>query len=118
MDNPQAREQLYQRSSQTVVKVLGPATGFTSWGSDKKTEDLQESDWKFIRTLLQNSHRTGEVETLGGRTHTHIQTNVCTRTQEKGAGTPQETEPDSSVSVWETPAEAWVDSGLPLVKGN
>ena len=92
------------------MKVLGPATGFTSWGSDKKTEDLQESDWKFSRTLLQNSHRTGEIETLGGRTHTHthIHTNVCTRTQEKGAGTPQETEPDSSVSVWETTAEAWV----------
>ena len=37
---------------------------------------------------------------------------VCTRTQEKGAVTPQETEPDLAVSVQETPAEAWVGSGL------
>ena len=37
---------------------------------------------------------------------------VCTRTQEKGAVTPEETEPDLPVSVREAPAEAWVDSGL------
>ena len=53
------------------------------------------------------------------RAHTHTQTQTCVhQTQKKGAGTPQETEPDSSVSVWKTPAEAWVDCGLPLVKGN
>ena len=33
--------------------------------------------------------------------------------QEKGAVTPQETEPNMPVSVQESPAEAWVDSGLP-----
>ena len=32
--------------------------------------------------------------------------------QEKGAGTPQETEPDLPVNVWESLAEVWVDSGL------
>ena len=37
---------------------------------------------------------------------------VHTRTQEKGAVTPQETEPDFPVSVWESLAEAWVNSGL------
>ena len=37
----------------------------------------------------QNLHRTGK-QTLGG----HKQKLVCTRTQEKGAMTPQETEPD------------------------
>ena len=31
---------------------------------------------------------------------------------EKGAVTPQETEPDLSVSVQEFPAEAWGNSGL------
>ena len=33
---------------------------------------------------------------------------MCTRTQEKGAVTPQETEPDLPVSVRESPVEAWV----------
>ena len=47
-------------------------------------------------------------QTLGG----HKQNLVCTRTQEKGAVTPQETDPDLHVSVQESPAEAWVNSGL------
>ena len=33
---------------------------------------------------------------------------MCTRTQENGAVTPQETDPDLPVSVQESPAEAWV----------
>ena len=37
---------------------------------------------------------------------------MCTRTQEKGAVTPQETDPDLPRSVQESPAEAWVDGGL------
>ena len=36
---------------------------------------------------------------------------VLTRTQEKGAVTPQETDPDLPVSVQETPAEVWVTGG-------
>ena len=47
-------------------------------------------------------------QTLGG----HKQNLLCTRTQEKGAVTPQETDPDLPVSVQESPAEAWVNSGL------
>ena len=35
-----------------------------------------------------------------------------TRTQGKGAVTPQEIEPDLPVSVQEALAEAWVDGGL------
>ena len=60
---------------------------------------------KYDRSII--FHRTGK-QTLGG----HKQNLVCTRTQEKGAVTPQETEPDLPVSVQESPAEAWVDSGL------
>ena len=45
-------------------------------------------------------------QTLGG----HKQNLVHTRTQEKGAVTPQETDPDLSVSVQESPVE--VSSGL------
>ena len=37
---------------------------------------------------------------------------LCTRTQEKGAVTPQETEPDLPVSVQESSVEAWVGDGL------
>ena len=42
----------------------------------------------------------------------HKQNLVHTRTQEKGAVTPQETDPDLPVSVQESPVEAWVSSGL------
>ena len=45
---------------------------------------------------------------LGG----HKQNLMCTRAQEKGAVTPQETEPDLPVSVQESLVEAWVCSGL------
>ena len=40
-----------------------------------------------------------------------------TRTREKGVVTPQETEPDSPVSVQESLSEAWVNSGLLWVRG-
>ena len=41
-------------------------------------------------------------QTLAG----HKQNLVCTRTQEKGPVTPQEPDPDMSMSVLEFPAEA------------
>ena len=41
-----------------------------------------------------------------------LQNLVCTRTLEKGAVTPQETDPDLAVSVQESPVEAWVGGGL------
>ena len=47
-------------------------------------------------------------QTLGG----HKQSLVRTRTQEKGAVTPQETHPDLPVSVQESPAEAQAGGGL------
>ena len=37
---------------------------------------------------------------------------VRTRTQEKGAVTPQETDPDLRMSVQEYPVEVWVSGGL------
>ena len=48
-------------------------------------------------------------QTLGG----HKQNLVRTRTQEKGAVIPQETELGLAVNVQESLAEAWVDSCLP-----
>ena len=47
-------------------------------------------------------------QTLGG----HKQNLMPTRTQEKGAVIPQEIEPNLPVSVQESLAEAWVNSGL------
>ena len=38
-DNPQTGEQLYQRNSCTVAKVLGPTTDFPTWESGKGTEN-------------------------------------------------------------------------------
>ena len=55
----------------------------------------------------QNLHRTGK-QTLGW----HTQNLVHTRTQEKGAVTPQEPDPDLPVSVQESLEEAWVGGGL------
>ena len=53
-------------------------------------------------------------QTLGG----HKQNLVCTRTQEKGAVTSEETEPDLPMSVQEPLAEAWVSRGLPWDQGH
>ena len=47
-------------------------------------------------------------QTLGG----HKQNPVHTKTQEKGAVTPQEAEPGLPVSVQGSLAEAWVGGGL------
>ena len=43
---------------------------------------------------------------------------ACTRIQNKGAVTPQETEPDLPVSVQEALVEEWVNSGLPQGQGH
>ena len=53
-------------------------------------------------------------QTLGG----HKQNLMPTRTQEKGAVIPQEIEPNLPVSVQESLAEAWVNSGLLLGHGH
>ena len=42
----------------------------------------------------------------------HKQNLVCTKTQEKGAVTPQETDPDLPMSVQASLEEVWVSSGL------
>ena len=71
-----------------------------------------EFDLKARGIWLQNFHRTGETDSWRAQ-----QNFVCTRTQEKGAETPQKTEPDLPVNVQESPAQAWVDSDLPWGQG-
>ena len=61
---------------------------------------------------LQSLHKTGETDSGG-----HKQNLVCTRTQDKGAVVPQETDPDLPVSVQEPLVEAWVDGGLMQGRG-
>ena len=48
------------------------------------------------------------TQSLGG----HTQNLLCTKTQDKGAVIPQETDPNLPVSVQESPVEAWVSGGL------
>ena len=107
-DDPQTAEQLYQRNSQTVKKVLGPTIVFPTWGSSEGTENPQ-GIWLWRPVGFDYRTSTGLGKQMLGR---HKQNLVCTRTQEKGVASPQKTEPDLPVSGQESPAEAWVFSGL------
>ena len=58
-------------------------------------------------------HRAARTYTgLGNRLLEGTNRTLCTRTWEKGAVNPQETNPDLPVSVQESPAETWVHGGL------
>ena len=107
-DDPQTREQLYQRSSCTVTKILGLTTDFPTWGSSKGIENPKGIWlWRPVGFDYRTSTGLGK-QTLWG----HKQNLVYTRTQEKGSVTPQETQLELPVSVRESQAEVWVDSGL------
>ena len=58
------------------------------------------------------------TEDCGNRLLEGTNRTLYTRTQEKGAATPQETDPDLPVSVQESPAEAWVSGGLLQGRGH
>ena len=62
---------------------------------------------------MQNFHRTKITDSWRAQENL-----MCTRTEEKGAVTPEETELDFPVSVQESLAEVWVDSGLPQGQGH
>ena len=66
----------------------------------EKTRTLREFDYR-------TSMELGK-QTLGG----HKLILVHTKSQEKGAVSPQETESDLPMSVQESLAEAWVGTGL------
>ena len=88
-----------------------PAAG--DWG--QQTWVWHKASWR--RSTLtplqnhQNLHRTYCLhrETDSWRAQ---QNRFCTRTQEKGAVNPQETDPDMPMSVQKTPAEACVGGSL------
>ena len=113
-DDSQTGKHLYQRISHIVIKVLGPTADFPTWGSHKGTENPQRI-WLWMPVGFDYKPSTGlGKQTLGE----HKQNLVHTRTQEKRAVTPQQTEPDLPVSVRESLVEAWVDSGLPWGQGH
>ena len=109
----------WERSSCTVAKVLGSTTDFPTWILDfldpgKGLRIPRESDFEGQWDLITELPQDRRNKTLGG----HKQNLMHTRTQEKGAVTPQETEPDLPVSVWESPAEVWVNSELQWGQGH
>ena len=68
----------------------------------------------FWRRLQLTHHRATRTYTrLGKQTlRGHKQNLVCTRAQEKGAVTPEETDSDLPMSAQESQVEAWVDGSL------
>ena len=78
-------------------KMVGGAQSHLE-SSSMPTRDAQRAQTNLVHT----------------RTQQHKQKLVCTRTQEKGAVTPQETDPDLLWSVQDSVAEAWVGSDLLL----
>jgi len=69
-DNTQTAEQLYQRNSHTVKKVLGPTTDFPNWGSSKGTENLHRIKlWKPEGLDYRTCTGLGK-QTLGGHKKT------------------------------------------------
>ena len=64
-DNPQTAEQLYQRNSHTVKKVLGPTTDSPTWGWGKETENPQRIwRWRPVGFDYRTSTGLGK-QTLG-----------------------------------------------------
>ena len=62
-----------------------------------------------INPTIQLPELTQDWGIDSGRAQTNL---VRTRTQEKGAVTPQETDPDLPMSVQESLVEAWIGGGL------
>ena len=92
-DNPQTGEQLDQRSPHTITKVLGPTTDFPTWASGRGSEkSLGIWLWRPVGYGYRTFTGLGK-QTLGG----HKQNVVHTRTQQKGAVYPKETERDVHV---------------------
>ena len=90
----------------------GATRNFPTWGSCRGAKNPQRIYlWRPVGFDYRTSTGLGK-QTLGR----HKQNIVCTRTQEKRALIPQETEPDLPVSIWESLAEVWVHIGLPQAR--
>ena len=95
-------------------KYSWPHIRFPNLRNSKGLGIPRQSDFEGQQDLITELPQDWRKETLGR----HKQNLVCTRTQGKGAVTPQETEPDLLLSVWGSPAEVWDGSGLPWGQGH
>ena len=68
----QIGEQLYQRSSGTTAKVLGPTTDLPTWRSNKGTENPSEFDFEGERDFI-----TKCPQDWGNRDSWRAQTKYC-----------------------------------------
>ena len=106
-----------QRLSQNSVWV-SPVEVWVSSGLPQGQGLWVQQTWVWHKPSWRRSplthHRAARTYTgLGKQTLAgHKQNLVCTRTQEKGAVTPQETDADLPMSVQESPVKVRVDSGL------
>ena len=74
-DNPQTGEQLYQSSSYTVAKVLGPTTDSPTWGSSRATEN-PEGMWLWRPEGFDYRTSTGlGKQTIGGHKQLNLNLN-------------------------------------------
>ena len=80
-------------------------SGFTAWGSNKGTDLEGQGD--LITGLPQD---WGKQRLQPWRAQQNL---ACTKTQRKGAVTPQETEPKPPTSVGGSPVEMWLGKGIP-----
>ena len=98
------------------MKVLNFMSGFPAWGSNQRTGNPQGIwTWRPGGFNYRTSTGLGKTDfTLRG----HKQSLVCTKTQGKGAVTPQETGPKLPAGVEESPVEAWVGRGSPQDVGD
>ena len=108
--DPQTREQLYQRSSCTVAKVLGPTTDFPTWGPGKGPENPQ-GIWLWRSVGFDDRNSTG----LGKQRLLEDTNKIlwASGPRRRGQWSSQETEPDLHMSVRKSLGEAWVNNGLP-----
>ena len=88
-------------SSRSQIRLPNLEIWQSHWGS------LGHLTLKGRGIWLQNFHNTGENRHGG-----HKQNLVSITTQGKGVVTPRKAERDLPVSIWESPAEAWVRSSL------
>ena len=102
LEDDGVREALALPQSPGPQQAPHPGDQATGWTAPRESDF--DSPWQLITELPQD----------WGPDSWRAQTKPCAhKDPEKGAVTPQETEPDLPVSVQESPTEAWVDNGLP-----
>ena len=105
---PCAHQETPQRLSQTCLWV-SPVEVWVSSGLLQGQGLWVQQSWVWHKPFWRRLPLTPPSELTGlGK-----QNLVHTKTQEKGAVTPQDTDPDLPVSVQESLGESWVNSGLP-----